>query len=68
MIRAVHRPEIARAEEGDDIATRQLRRFKYAESGKAEIALAFQLFGVDAGVIIFKQLRAEVNFPRLLGL
>ena len=26
------------------------------------------MFGVDAGVIIFKQLRAEVNFPRLLGL
>lgn len=62
MISAVYRAEVARAEEGDDIAARQLRRLKHAEPGKAEIALAFQLFGVDAGVIIFKQLGTEVNF------
>ncbi len=68
LIGTVYRAEIARAEEGDDIAARQLRRFKRAEPGKAEVGLPYQLFGVYAGVVVVKQFRAEVNLPRLLGL
>ncbi len=41
LIRAVHRTEIARAEERDDIAARQFRGFEGAEPGKTEIALPF---------------------------
>ena len=68
LVGAVHRAEVARAEERHDIATRQLRRFKRAETGKTEVGLPYQLFGVYAGVIVVKQFRTEVNLPRLLSL
>ncbi|CCJ88727.1 hypothetical protein BN132_655 [Cronobacter turicensis 564] len=64
---AVYRAEIARAEEGDDIATRQLRRFERPKTGEAEIGLPFQLAGIDARVMIVKELRAEMHFAGLAG-
>ena len=46
LVSVIYRTEIARAEERDNIATRQLRRFEGAEAGKTEVALPFQLFGI----------------------
>ena len=68
LVSAVHRAEVARAEERHDIATRQLRGLEGTEPGEAEVALPDQLFGVYAGIVVVKQLRAEVNFTRLLAL
>ena len=67
LVGIVHRAEIARPEERDDIAARQLRRFKGAEARKAEIALPFQLFGIDTRVTVAEQLRAEVDLARHRG-
>lgn len=52
LVSIIHRAEIARAEEGDDVTTRQFGRFENAKAGKAEIGLPFQLFGIDARIIV----------------
>ncbi|CCK14528.1 hypothetical protein BN136_538 [Cronobacter universalis NCTC 9529] len=67
LVGAVYRAEIACAKEGDDIATRQLRRFERAKTGEAEIGLPFQLAGIDARVVVVKELRAEMHFAGLAG-
>ncbi|CDA01428.1 putative uncharacterized protein [Klebsiella variicola CAG:634] len=67
LVGAVYRAEITGAKERHDIAAGQLRRFKHPESGEAEVGLPFQLAGVDPGVIVLKQLRAEMDLARLLS-
>ncbi len=52
LICAVYRPEIAGPQEGNDIAARQLRRFKRAETGEAKIFLPFQLLSINPGVVV----------------
>jgi hypothetical protein len=66
LIGVIDRAEIARAEERNDIAACQFWRFKRAEARKAEIALPFQLFGIDVRFIA-EQLRTEVDLTRLRG-
>ncbi|CQF27445.1 Uncharacterised protein [Salmonella enterica subsp. enterica serovar Typhimurium str. DT104] len=61
LISIIYRPEITGAQEGDDIAPRQFRRFKDTETGETEIALPFQLRRIDAGIVVFKQFRAKMN-------
>lgn len=67
LVSVIYRTEIARAEERDNIATRQLRRFEGAKAGKTEVALPFQLFGIYPGIPVAEQLRAEVDLTRLRG-
>ena len=67
LIGIIDGAEITCTEERNHVATRQLRRFKDTETGKAEIGLPFQLSGINAGIIVFKQFRAEVNLPRQMG-
>ena len=67
LVGIIHRAEVARAQERNDIASRQLRRFKDAESGEAEVALPFKLAGIHARIAVAEQLRPEVDLTRLRG-
>ena len=67
LVGVIHRAEIARAQERDDIATRQLRCLKGTEARKAEIALPFQLFGIHTRFAVAEQLRTEVDLARHRG-
>ncbi len=67
LVGVIHRAEVAGPEERDDVAARQLRRFEGAESGEAQVALPLKLTGIDPGIVVVKQLRAEVDLPGLTG-
>src|SRR5690606_23421577 len=67
LVSIIHSTEIACPQERDDIATRQFRRFKGAEARKTEIALPFQLPGINTRIAIAEQLRPEMDLTRLGG-